>query len=85
MILKLNNMLQAFIISAVILLIGIILMGYRIFFIKGGEFPNIHIGGNQALKSKGVHCATTQDREAQVKKIRPYTNEQMMEEITNKL
>jgi len=77
-------MLQAFIISAILLIIGVLILGFRIFFIKGGEFPNIHIGGNQALKSKGVHCATTQDREAQ-KKVKPLSNEDMMLEITKKL
>jgi hypothetical protein len=61
-------MLEAFIISAVLLVAGILLMGYRIFFIKGGSFPNIHIGGNKALKEKGIACATTQDREAQKNK-----------------
>lgn len=39
-----------------------LLLGIRIFFVKNGEFPNGHIGGNKALKDKGVHCATTQDR-----------------------
>ena len=58
-------MLQAFIVSAILLIIGVLILGFRIFFIKGGEFPNIHIGGNKALKDKGVHCATTQDRDAQ--------------------
>ncbi len=82
--LKHKNMLQAFIISAVLLFIGVLLLGVRIFFVKGGEFPNIHIGGNQALKNKGVHCATTQDREAQ-KKVKPLNNNDMMLEITKKL
>ena len=77
-------MLEAFIISAVLLFVGILLLGVRIFFVKGGEFPNIHIGGNQALKSKGVHCATPQDREAQ-KKVKPLNNNDMMLEITKKL
>jgi len=61
-------MLEAFIISAILLVAGILLMGYRIFFLKGGSFPNIHIGGNKALKDQGISCATTQDREAQKKK-----------------
>ena len=77
-------MLEAFIISAVLLFVGVLLLGIRIFFVKGGEFPNIHIGGNQALKSKGVHCATTQDREAQ-KKVKQLNNNDMMLEITKKL
>ena len=74
-------MIQAFIISAILLVAGVLLLGFRIFFIKGGEFPNIHIGGNTALKSKGVHCATTQDRDAQ-KTIKPLTNNDMMNQIT---
>lgn len=58
-------MIEAFIISAILLFIGILLFGIRVFFIKGGVFPNIHIGGNKALKDKGIGCATSQDREAQ--------------------
>ncbi|MBP1677807.1 MAG: hypothetical protein H6Q20_2366 [Bacteroidetes bacterium] len=77
-------MIEAFIISSILLIAGVLVLGFRIFFIKGGEFPNIHIGGNQALKSKGVHCATTQDREAQ-QKTKPYTNSSIMNEITKKL
>lgn len=61
-------MIQAFIVSSVLLVIGVLIMGYRIFFIKGGSFPNIHIGGNPGLKNKGIACATTQDREAQKRK-----------------
>ncbi len=57
-------MISAFIISAILLLVGILLMGMRIFFTKSGSFPNIHIGGNKGLKKQGVSCATTQDREA---------------------
>lgn len=61
-------MLAAFIISAIILFFGILIMGYRIFFSKEGTFPNIHIGGNPGLKKQGISCVTTQDREAQKSK-----------------
>jgi len=60
-------MIQAFIVSSVLLIIGILLFGIRVFFIKNGEFPNIHIGGNKALKDRGISCATSQDRDAQKK------------------
>jgi len=60
-------MLITFIVSFILLLVGILILGFRIFFTKKGEFPNIHIGGNQYLKDQGVSCATTQDREAQKK------------------
>ncbi len=61
-------MVEAFIISAILLFIGILLFGIRVFLIKGGVFPNIHIGGNKALKDKGIGCATSQDRDAQLSK-----------------
>lgn len=57
-------MITAFLISSVLLIAGILLMGMRIFFTRKGSFPNIHIGGNTALKSKGISCATSQDRQA---------------------
>ncbi len=63
-------MVQAIIISAILLFIGILLFGIRVFFIRGGSFPNIHIGGNQALKDKGIGCATSQDRDAQQQKAK---------------
>lgn len=43
-----------------ILLVGIcvMLLGVRVFFVKGGKFPNTHIHGNAALKKKGITCAS---------------------------
>ncbi|OIP84433.1 MAG: hypothetical protein AUK44_02605 [Porphyromonadaceae bacterium CG2_30_38_12] len=73
-------MIQAFLVSAILLIIGVLILGFRIFFIKNGEFPNIHIGGQQALKDKGVHCATTQDRDARKTKVTD--NNQVYTEIT---
>jgi hypothetical protein len=78
-------MLYAFIISVVLLLAGVLLMGIRIFFIKNGSFPNIHIGGNKALKQKGIGCATSQDRNAQSRKIKSIYNPDIIFEITKKL
>lgn len=76
-------MFQVFIVSSILLIIGVLILGFRVFFIKNGSFPNIHIGGNKALKEKGVPCATTQDREAQ-KKTKPLNNNDLINEITNK-
>lgn len=43
-----------------ILLVGIcvMLLGVRVFFVKGGKFPNTHIHGNAALRKKGITCAS---------------------------
>ena len=75
-------MLQAFIVSSALLIIGILLFGFRVFFIKGGVFPNIHIGGNKALKDKGIDCATSQDRNAQTKSKTQSAND-MVEDLIN--
>ena len=53
-------------VSLVILLIAVLVMAFRPLFLKK-RFPNIHIGGNKALKERGITCATSQDREAQAK------------------
>ena len=53
--------------SLVILLVAVLAMAFKPLFLKGGRFPNIHIGGNKALKERGITCATSQDREAQNK------------------
>lgn len=57
-------MLKVIVVSAVLLLVAVLLLGVRVFFVKGGQFPNIHIGGSKAMKERGIGCATSQDREA---------------------
>lgn len=59
------NTLLFIIISIIIVSVAVLLLGWNIFFVKDGKFPNTHIGGSKELKNKGVHCATTQDRDAQ--------------------
>lgn len=61
----LKTTLLSLVVPLVILLIAVLAMAFRPLFIKGGRFPNIHIGGNKALKQRGITCATSQDREAQ--------------------
>jgi len=41
--------------------IAVLLLGIRVFFVKGGKFPNSHIEGNKALRDKGICCAARQD------------------------
>lgn len=38
--------------------ISVLLLGIRVFFVKGGKFPNTHIHGNPALRKKGITCAS---------------------------
>lgn len=46
-----------FILTAILVGLCVLLIGIRIFFVKGGKFPNTHIEGNEALKNKGIRCA----------------------------
>ncbi len=51
-------------ISAVVL-IAVAFAGFAINILvrKGGKFPNTHVSGNKYLKSQGISCAQTYDRE----------------------
>jgi hypothetical protein len=61
------NILVTLLFTTLIVLISVFLLTFRILLVKGGKFPNIHIGGSRAMRDRGVHCATTQDRNAQKK------------------
>ena len=63
-------MLDTVLISLLIVAICIALLGVKVFFVKGGKFPNGHsfyLGGNKAMRERGIGCAQSQDREAQKK------------------
>lgn len=57
-----NTMWKIFIIAAVLLGIALMGLGISILLKKNGRFPEIHIGRNQAMKARGIHCANTTDR-----------------------
>jgi len=56
------------ILAVVLLGFCVVLLGIRIFFVKGGRFPNTHIEGNQALLSRGIRCAHTVEDEPTTEK-----------------
>lgn len=53
---------QVFLSAIILVAIALLLLGLKIFFTKGGKFPNTHIGGNKNLSEKGIYCANTTDR-----------------------
>ena len=63
-------MLNTILFTLLIVTICILLLGIKVFFVKGGKFPNGHVSGNKALRDRGISCAQSQDREAQ-KKLMP--------------
>ena len=58
-------MVETILITLLIVAISLVLLGVKVFFTKGGKFPNGHVSGNKALRKKGIGCAQSQDREAQ--------------------
>ena len=43
-------MLDTVLISLLIVAICIALLGVKVFFVKGGKFPNGHVSGNKAMR-----------------------------------
>ncbi|MCI1647307.1 MAG: hypothetical protein LKI39_10365 [Bacteroides sp.] len=60
-------MLDTILITLLIVAICILLLGIKVFFVKGGRFPSEHVSANKAMQKKGIGCAQSQDRDAQQK------------------
>ena len=41
--------------------VAVVLLGIRVFFVKGGRFPSSHISDNRHLRNKGIVCAVSTD------------------------
>lgn len=51
-----------FIIVLILTGLSLIGLGISILIKKNGQFPDTHIGHNQAMKDRGICCANTTDR-----------------------
>ena len=60
-------MLYSLLITLLIVAISVALLGIKVFFVKGGRFPNSHVSGSKAMRSRDIGCVQSQDREAQRK------------------
>lgn len=65
---KILRMIYVILLSLGLVLLSVLLLGIRVFFVKNGRFPDTHVGNNKTLREKGIYCATTQDRQEQNKK-----------------
>ena len=50
-----------------IIAIAMLLLSVRVLLMKNGTFSSQHISENKRMKQDGIHCATSQDREARRK------------------
>lgn len=54
-------MIEVFLFSVAIVLIAISILGFKLFFIKDGKFPETEIGKNKEMRKRGIYCAKTMD------------------------
>lgn len=43
--------------TVALIALAVLLLGAKIFFVKGGKFPNTHIHDNPEMKKRGISCA----------------------------
>lgn len=51
------------------LALAVVLLGVRVFFVKGGRFPSPHISDNKYLRKKGISCAVSTDAREREEKV----------------
>lgn len=52
------NPLPVVLLSIGLLAVCVLLLGVRIFFVKGGKFPSSHVHDNPELRKRGLGCAS---------------------------
>ncbi len=65
------KMWNVLIFTAGIIALSVILLGIKVFFVKGGKFPSSHISDSKPLKKRGITCAVSTDaRERHEKQLK---------------
>ena len=54
-------MVKVILLSIIIVAVAILLLGIKVFFVKGGTFPKTHIGDNLFMIKRGIICAISTD------------------------
>lgn len=55
-------MIKLFLVAAVLMMIALLALGFRLFFIKNGKFPETEIGHNREMRKRGIYCPRTMDK-----------------------
>ena len=50
-------MLKVLLLTLAIVGMAVLLLGVKVFFVKGGRFPNTHIHDNAEMRKRGITCA----------------------------
>ena len=54
-------MIAVLLFTVVLLALAVLLLGMRIFFTRGGRFPDTHIHSNPEMRRRGITCANDPD------------------------
>lgn len=57
----LTQMIQILLLTVALIGVAVVLLGVKIFFVKGGKFPNTHIHANPEMKRRGITCARDEE------------------------
>ena len=52
-----SQMMTTLLLTLAIVGLAVLLLGVKIFFVKGGRFPNTHIHDNAEMRKRGITCA----------------------------
>ena len=61
---KLIEMFKTLLFTLLIIAICVALLAIKVIIKKNGRFPNTHVGGNKAMRQRGIKCVQSQDRDA---------------------
>lgn len=50
------------ILAIIIIGLAFVLLGVKVLFVRGGKFPSGHVHDNPALRKKGIHCASSNEK-----------------------
>ena len=49
--------------ALILVAVAVVLLGVKVFFVKGGRFPSGHAHDIPALRDKGIGCASNQEKQ----------------------
>lgn len=44
--------------SILLVAVAVVLLGVKVLFVKGGRFPSSHIHSSEAMRKRGIDCAS---------------------------
>ncbi len=51
---------KVLLLSIMLVALAVVLLGIRVFFVKGGKFPSTHIHSSETMRKRGIGCAAKQ-------------------------